>query len=266
MTHPTESGSPGGPRRSAGPLVLAAACAVVGVLAARGTFDSIFNFPLVFAGVCLVLGAFALWRERALGRVWLRGALLLAGAAAAAGGWLYQVERVEARQAERRLEVLVGLEGSALPSLEGLEPLNTDRASWDEAASLDAPATVVAFWARWCSPCVQEMEELEVLYRRHRDSGLRVLSVTRYDRPDDPAERESDFAKARKFLNRRGHTFPSAITDDDELYRAYDVPGPPAVVLVDDRGIVRDYAVGLEDARALMAQAAEMTGAAAAGG
>lgn len=39
--------------------------AVVGGLAAFGTFNPIMNFPLVFGGVCLALGWFNLWRNQA---------------------------------------------------------------------------------------------------------------------------------------------------------------------------------------------------------
>ena len=62
--------------------------AVVGGLAAFGTFNSIMNFPLVFGGICLALGWFDLWRNRATVRAAPWALLLLVGAALPVTGWL----------------------------------------------------------------------------------------------------------------------------------------------------------------------------------
>jgi len=242
-------------------ILLASACVGVGFLAALGLFNSIVNFPIIFALVCLVLGAGSLWRERSQGSVILRAVILAAGASLAVSGWAYQGRLVEQRLEERRVQVLAELEGRPASSLAGLEPLNTDPGTWDEASAFSAKATVVTFWARWCSPCWKEMAELEELYGRYRAEGLSVVAVTRYDQPEDPEERRSDFAKAQKFLRQRGHTFPAAITDDGSLYEAYRVPSPPAAVLIGEDGIVIDYAIGLEDARVLMERAVALVGA-----
>ena len=249
---------------NSGVILMAIACAVVGVLAALGKFNSIMGFPWIFALVCLALGAHSLWRERPRRAPALHAAFLVAGVAVAIGGWVVQVRAVEAHVDQRERQVVAELQGRTVPSLLGLEPLNTDRQTWDEAASLTAKATLVTFWARWCSPCWKEMAELEELYRRHQSQGLRVVALTRYDRPEDEEERRSDFAKAREFLRSREFSYPAAITDNDDIYRAYRVPTPPGLVLVDDRGTVVDYAVGLERARSLMSQATALVGGSAA--
>ncbi len=249
------------------PLVLAAACITVGILAALGTFNSIFNFPLVFALVCLAVFLLTVLRERPRQALVARAAIVLVGAAVAAGGWLFQARVAQGRLAEMRLEALAALEGRTLPSLAGLEPLNTEPEAWDEAASLTAKATIVAFWARWCSPCWKEMPELEELYREHRDRGLRVVAVTRYDRPEDEAERQSDFTKAQEFLRSYDLTYPAAITDREDIFEAFLVRGLPSTALVDERGRIVDYAAGLPDSRALMVRAAALaTGATGASG
>jgi thiol-disulfide isomerase/thioredoxin len=237
---------------------MAAACAAVGGLAAMGKFNSMMNFPLVFAAVCLVFGSLSLWRERSEHPVGLRAVALAVGAALAVGGWMYQKTEIAERQADRRLQIFEAMEGTVVPGLAGLEPLNVDQATWDTAASLAAPATVVTFWARWCSPCWKEMAELETLYRELEPQGLRVVAVTRYDDPDDEAERSSDFDKAQSFLTSREITYPTAITDRLDLYQAYKTASPPSTYLVDDEGRVVDYGISLESVRVLMERAAAM--------
>jgi len=239
-------------------VFLGGAGAVVGVLAAWGKFNAVLNFPVIFALVCLVIGLRSLWRERSRRPVALRGIVLLAGITLAVGGWIYQKQVIVERQADRRLQILEVMDGSVVPSLAGLEPLNTDQAAWDAAASLVAPATVVTFWARWCSPCWKEMEELEELHQQYGESGLQIVALTRYDHPEDEEERRSDFDKARKFLAGRDITYPTAITDRDDLYRSYRTSSPPSTFLVDAQGRVVDYGIDLESVRALMERAVAM--------
>lgn len=239
-------------------LVMASACAAVGVLAALGKFNAMMNFPVVFALICLGFGLLSIWRQKPRRALASRALILLIGAAVAVGGWEYQKRQIDRRLADRRTQVLDELRGTAVPSLAGLEPLNTDRASWDQAASLGSRATVITFWARWCSPCEKEMPELEELYRRHKAQGLQVVAVTQYDRPENAEERQGDFEKAQRFLARRQLTYPAAITDRGDVYSDYRVYSLPATALVDGEGRVVDYAFSLGSARELMQAAAAM--------
>lgn len=243
------------------PLQLALACAVVGALAAYGMFNSMMNFPVVFAMVCLILGGWSLWRERPREAIPVRAGVVLLGAALAVGGWLYQLREIEQRLDAGRDRALTSLQGEVMPHLMGLDPINTDRAGWDEAATLTAPATIVTFWARWCSPCEKEMPVLEELYREHAADGLRVLAVSRYDEPGDEEERRNDVEKALKFFEKRRLTYPAAMTDSDEIYKAYEVYSIPRTVLLDRQGRVVDYAISLESAEALMQRAVELVSA-----
>ena len=233
----------------------AAACSSVGLLAAWGLFNSIFNFPLVFAAVCLGFGLLAAWRARSATSLPASAIVLLVGVAIAVAGWLYQKEQVRQGLVALQERLAPILEGRPAAALEPLEPLLTDRATLDATASFSNPATIISFWATWCSPCWQELRELQDLYDRHRGDGFAVLALTQYDQPDDAEGREEDRRKAERFLSRRGHDFPAAITASDELYAAYEVRAIPSSVLVDGSGMVVGYAVGLEGARELMAEA-----------
>jgi len=236
-------------------LIVFGACAVVGVLAALGKFNSMMNFPVVFAGICLFFGLVSLWRDRPREAVPARAVLLLLGVAIAVGGWLYQSRVIERSLLVAQREVFALLGGKPAPLLSGLEPLNTEPETLEAAASFSGNATIIAFWATWCSPCWKEMPELEELYREHRDQGLTVLALTQYDHPEDAAGRQGDVEKAEGFLRKRNLTFPAAITADDEIYRAYQVRSIPSTALVDGNGDLVAYGVGLDGARVLMEKA-----------
>ncbi len=241
------------------PLLLAAACTVVGALAATGRFNSIFHFPLVFAGVCVVVGLVSLWRDP--GPRVPRAALVAVGAAIAVGGWVYNTMALQAGMREAGSAILAELGGKPAPRLAGLEPLATAPDALAAATSFEGRATILSFWATWCSPCWAEMAELQELWEEHRADGLTVLALTSYDHPETAEGRSDDRAKAERFLQKRGFEYPAAITAEDENYRAYQVRSIPSTALVDGSGTLVGYAVGLKTARELMAQAEALVAA-----
>jgi peroxiredoxin len=102
------------------------------------------------------------------------------------------------------------------------------------------------------------MEELDELYRKHRERGLSVVAITRYGDSTEPEERRQERESSAKFARKRAFTFPVAITAEDDLYEAFQVLGIPRTALVDGDGTIVGYAVGLNGARELMQQAEQM--------
>ena len=47
-----------------------------------------------------------------------------------------------------------------------------------------ANLTVVAAWATWCAPCIEEMPTLASFYKKHKDSGLSVVGLCMDDRTE----------------------------------------------------------------------------------
>ena len=239
-------------------LVLASACAVVGILTAAGFFRSMMGFPFVFALTCLLFGGLSIWRERGRRPVGVPTLVLLVGAGLAVGGGLVQQRAVRELQAKEQRAVSAELVDEPAPRLVGLEPLATDPRDLDRALAFESPATIVTFWATWCSPCWKEMEELQELWERHRAAGLVVLAVTSYDDHSDPAARAEDRSEAEAFMRRRDLGYPAGITDDGADYEAFRVRSIPRTVLIDGSGTVVGYAVGLAETRKLMGKAAAM--------
>lgn len=104
------------------------------------------------------------------------------------------------------------------------------------------------FWATWCGPCKESLPQVDQVYRRYRERGLRAVAI----------EVDGNEAGARVFAGQLGLQLPVGL-GDDEASRAYGVSTIPYLVLVDERGQVKRAFQGVHSA-ADLAEAVEGAG------
>ncbi len=88
---------------------------------------------------------------------------------------------------------------------------------------------LVDFWASWCGPCVGEIPNLQEVYGRYGQKGLRVLSIAVWDNPDDA------FAAASE----HGITWSQIVCSEGTCQvptETYGVEGIPYIMLFDGEG------------------------------
>ncbi len=233
------------------PIVMLVASIVVAFLAARGQFTSVMGFPYVFGGVILLFGSLSLRKQRNVALV-PRIAIVALAAAVPFGGGVAQGRLVERQRAAAELAAITVLVDTPAAPLAGLRPVNPDTASPAETL-FDGKVTIITFWTTWCSPCRRELSELQTLYQENRDVGLQVVAVTRSK--SDDADPDTDIEKARRFVEKYALTFPVGFDESGTVHTDYRVPGVPRTVLIDQRGRIVGYGVGLPGGRKLMEQA-----------
>ncbi len=94
---------------------------------------------------------------------------------------------------------------------------------------------LVHFWATWCPPCVEELPQLEKLYRTLRGKDFEVLAVN----VDDDAERS-----VTPFLAKNTVSFPVLFDPGGALARKYGTIKFPETYVLDRGGKVRYKVIG----------------------
>jgi cytochrome c biogenesis protein CcmG/thiol:disulfide interchange protein DsbE len=88
---------------------------------------------------------------------------------------------------------------------------------------------VVNFFASWCTPCIEEHDELAAFDAVHRRAGDAVLVSVTYD---------NDADDARAFFARNGGTWPVIDDPENRLGVAYGVAQVPESFVISPDGIV----------------------------
>lgn len=93
---------------------------------------------------------------------------------------------------------------------------------------------VLNFWASWCTPCKEEMPNLERVWKEFGSRGVMVLGIDVEDDPEDAAA----FMKALKI------TYPSVYDPEQTRMNAYQVTALPTTFFIDQQMRIRGRVVG----------------------
>jgi thiol-disulfide isomerase/thioredoxin len=142
------------------------------------------------------------------------------------------------------------LVGKPAPFIEAPYWLNTPPAG--HRVDFKGKVTIVEFTAHWCIPCQQTYPELTKLDRRYSGRGAQFLMATAlygYFGKDHGLSPESELATDRKYyVDHHKLTLPIAIaakSSEDSNSQAYGIQAIPELVVIDQKGIVRRFLMGL---------------------
>ena len=124
-----------------------------------------------------------------------------------------------------------------------------DGNEYTESVFSDYDLTLVNAFTTWCSPCVNELPELEKLYQELKDQGVGVVGMV-LDTVDNDGKTDEDIvAKAQKLKEKTGVTYPLLIPDEGNLNgRISGLQSFPESFFVDkDGNIVGEPIMGSND-------------------
>jgi len=95
------------------------------------------------------------------------------------------------------------------------------------------------FWATWCKPCIKMFPDLKKLQEKYPDN-LQIFGLTRLDN-------RQTINAVEDFINKENFVYPIALSEESFNNLLYGVGAIPHTVLIDKKGIVRNYKIGLDD-------------------
>jgi peroxiredoxin/uncharacterized membrane protein YuzA (DUF378 family) len=101
-------------------------------------------------------------------------------------------------------------------------------------SDLRGQVVVINFWATWCSPCEDEMPDLQAVWDEYQADGVAFVGVAY----------EDTMAAVKELNSRFGITYPQGIDVEARISTAYGITGVPETFLVDSRGKVAFSHIG----------------------
>lgn len=132
-------------------------------------------------------------------------------------------------EVRQRVEAELNRLGLVGKPIAGVEAQDLDGKTF-RLSSLRGKYVLVDFWATWCGPCLVELPRIQEAYRKHRDAGFEVVSVSL----DETRSAVVDFVKVRQLPWVQLHNG----TAGADLVEAFGVTSIPASYLIDPDGTI----------------------------
>lgn len=109
-----------------------------------------------------------------------------------------------------------------------------------ESLFQQADVTMINLWTSWCSPCIQELPELDALYTEYRDLGVGVVGILLDGTEDSAVE------SAKTYMRKAGVTYPVLLPSAD-MGELLNVQYVPTTLFVDGEGnLIGETVVGAD--------------------
>ena len=87
---------------------------------------------------------------------------------------------------------------------------------------------LISFWATWCKPCQEELDEYQKLYNEYKSKGFQMLGIS--------IDNEKTVAKVKPYIKSRKYNFTVLLDINSEVASEFNVQDVPNTFLVDNKG------------------------------
>jgi len=109
-----------------------------------------------------------------------------------------------------------------------LEDLDGDLVELNKEVG-DGPI-LLSFWATWCKPCIEELDDYKKLYNDYSDKGFKMFAISTDD--------ENSVAKVKPLVKSKGYNFPVLLDTNADAVRLYYAQSVPYSVILDKNGMI----------------------------
>jgi Peroxiredoxin len=89
---------------------------------------------------------------------------------------------------------------------------------------------LLSFWATWCKPCLDELNEFKKIYNDYKNKGFKMFAISTDD--------ERTVAKVKPFVKSKGFDFPVLLDTNLDISRLYYAQSVPYSVILDKQGMI----------------------------
>ena len=89
---------------------------------------------------------------------------------------------------------------------------------------------LLSFWATWCKPCIEELDEYKKIYNDYKDKGFKMYAISTDD--------ENTVAKVKPLVKSKGYNFPVLLDTNGDAVRLYYAQSIPYSVILDKQGMI----------------------------
>jgi len=89
---------------------------------------------------------------------------------------------------------------------------------------------LLSFWATWCKPCIEELDEYKKIYNDYKDKGFKMFAISTDD--------ENTVAKVKPLVKSKGYNFPVLLDTNSDAVRLYYAQSIPYSVILDKDGMI----------------------------
>lgn len=93
---------------------------------------------------------------------------------------------------------------------------------------------ILIFWATWCPDCLEELPDIERLYKEYqleKNENIVILGINTPNR-----EIETDVKGITAFMQKNNYTFPTLMDEDGKVFESYDIRTYPTTYFIDRNG------------------------------
>jgi cytochrome c biogenesis protein CcmG, thiol:disulfide interchange protein DsbE len=87
---------------------------------------------------------------------------------------------------------------------------------------------LISFWATWCKPCQEELDEYQKLYNEYKSKGFRMLGIS--------IDSKKTVSKVKPYIKSRNYNFTVLLDSNSEAASEFNVQDVPNTFLVDNKG------------------------------
>lgn len=103
-----------------------------------------------------------------------------------------------------------------------------DGNSFELQKNLGEGPVLLSFWATWCKPCLEELNEYQKIVNEFAAKGFKMYGIS--------TDNEKTVAKVKPFVKSKNYKFKVLLDTNSEVARKYYAQQIPFSVLIDKKG------------------------------